>query len=956
MPGAQELQLRRAGIFLFLILLLIGPAGAREPSGARERVLVIGCEADYPPFSFTDDAGETVGFSIDLTRAIAELMGFRVELRVAPWREIRSRLEAGEIDAVAGMFFSSQRDQKVDFSQPFAEIHQSIFYRSGEPAASNISDLTGKSIIVMRDDIMDDHLSAEGFSASLIRTDTLAEALTLFFAGQGDYLAGARLPVLHYLKEHAVRGIEAGGDLYHETEYCFAVPEGRRELLTTFIEGLSILKQRGEYRKLYDRWIGPLEPRAIDMLDALRYASYVVGPLLLVAAAALMWVRLMRRQVARRTAELSAEIRRRDTAEARLAQINRVLEAVSRVNQLIVRESERSSMMRRICGTLTETRGYYNAWIALFDKDGSFSDFFESGLGEGSRPMRELLESGDLPDCGRYAMDRDSAYSMMRPSESCRHCPLAGSYEDRCAYSVPLRYLGRSFGFLTVSLPSLFFGDKDEEELLNALGEDVAYALHSLELREEREEMARRLLQADKIVRNSRIVLFRWELSSGWPVSYVSENVSRFGYCAADFLDGSVLYGDIVHPQDRIRVSEEVEQAVREKKESFTQEYRLVDPQGRTFWVEDRTRIILDESGEVLAAEGTVIDITEKMEALDELRRRDARLNAIIESAEDMIFLKDSSLSYTHVNSAYLRFIARDRDQLIGLTDEDILGAQSARESRIMDQRVLGGEPCREEYTLHSAGRQRNLETIRVPVRDDSGDIIGICAISRDITDAVRVRRQLEQALDEKSTLLRELYHRTKNTMQVIASMVAMRRFGLEDGSMQDVLQDIEAKIHSMALVHHRLYESENLSRIDLKEYILELTELVRNTFEDETKGIRFRYNLESVESLVDVAVPLGLVVNELLVNAVRHAFPEGSAGWIEIGLQNLAGEGVLLTLSDNGVGLPEDFDPLSQKTLGLTLVYSIVETQLNGRMEYIRGKGTRWELRLGPVAYEERV
>ena len=956
MPCAKELQFKRAGIHLFLILLLIAPAFARDLSDTEKTVLVIGCETDYPPFSFTGDTGETVGFSIDLTRAIAEVMGFKAELRVAPWIEIRSQLEAGEIDAAAGMFFSSERDLKVDFSQPFAEIHQTLFNRSGGPAASTLSDLKGKSIIVMRGDIMDDHLSAEGFSAGLIRTDSLAQALTLFSDGRGDYLAGARLPILYYLKEQGIQGIEAGGDLYHETEYCFAVPEGRRELLTAFIEGLSILKQRGEYRKLYDRWIGPLEPRAIEMPDALRYASYVVGPLLLVAAAALLWVQLMRRQVALRTAELRAEIQRRDTAEARLAQINRVLEAVGRVNQLIVRESERSSMMRRICGTLTETRSYYNAWIALFDQNGSFSDFFESGLGESSLPMIKLLESGDLPDCGRHAMERESAYSVMSPSESCLQCPLAGSYKDRCAYSVPLMYMGRFFGFLTVSLPSLFFGDKVEEELLDALGEDIAYALHSLDVRDEREEMARRLLKADKIVRNSRIVLFRWELSRGWPVSYVSENVSRFGYRAGDFLDGSVLYGDIVHPMDRMRVSREVEQAVREKREGFTQEYRLVDPQGRIYWVEDRTRTILNESGEVIAAEGTVIDITEKKEALDELQRRDARLNAIIESAEDMIFLKDRNLFYTHANSAYLQFMGRDRDQLIGLTDEDLFDLQDARDSRRIESKVLEGEPCREENIRDSAGRQRNLETIRVPVRDDAGEIIGICGISRDITDAVMVRRQLERALNEKSTLLRELYHRTKNTMQVIASMVAMRRLGLEDVNMQDILQDIEAKIHSMALVHHRLYESENLSRIDLKEYILELTELVRSTFDDETKGIRFRYNLESVDSLVDVAVPLGLVVNELLVNAVRHAFPKGETGWIEIGLRNIQGEGILLTLSDNGVGLPKDFDPLSSKTLGLALVYSIVETQLNGHMEYTRDEGTRWELRLGPVAYEERV
>jgi PAS domain S-box-containing protein len=354
--------------------------------------------------------------------------------------------------------------------------------------------------------------------------------------------------------------------------------------------------------------------------------------------------------------------------------------------------------------------------------------------------------------------------------------------------------------------------------------------------------------------------------------------------------------------------------------------------------------------------DGIVFDITERQIAQAEQRRQDARLRAIIESAEDMIHLKNRRLEYTHVNSAFAAFMRRSQERLIGISDMELLPAREAELSLQGDRLVLAGNSHRGEISLLVEGQERRIETIKVPVRDDTGEVIAICAISRDISEAVRIRSDLESALEEKNVLLRELYHRTKNNMQVIASMVALRRFGIEDENQQAVLQEIEGKIHSMALVHKRLYQTRDLSRLDIKVYIEELAELIHARFENRTKNIRFRFDLEPAQGLIDTAVPLGLVLNELLVNSIKHAFPGRESGEILISMRTAETGGIELNVRDNGIGLPEGFNPAEAGTLGLQTVYSIVEGQLNGSVEYESVEGTEWRLKLGSVDYRERV
>ncbi|MCD4690383.1 transporter substrate-binding domain-containing protein, partial [bacterium] len=142
----------------------------------QETPLIIGAEIGYPPYSFLDKNGEATGYDVELTRAIAQVMDLNIEIRIRPWGEIRQALELGEIDAVMGMFYSTERDELVDFSPPYAILHNAIFVRSGAPAIHTEDDLRGRDIIVVRKDIMHDYVLTNNLSDAPILVDTQADA------------------------------------------------------------------------------------------------------------------------------------------------------------------------------------------------------------------------------------------------------------------------------------------------------------------------------------------------------------------------------------------------------------------------------------------------------------------------------------------------------------------------------------------------------------------------------------------------------------------------------------------------------------------------------------------------------------------------------------------------------------------------------------------------------------
>ena len=268
------------------------------------QTVFIGTELDYPPYSFLGDDGKPTGYNVDLIRAVARVMHLDVDLKIAPWGEIRKALESGEIDAVAGMYFSLARDEIVDFTPSFAAIYHTAFVHDGSPTIESEADLRGLDIIVMQGDIMHDYVVAQGLCAQPVTVATPADALELLAEGNHDCALIAELPGLYWLKKLELSEIKMAPPQLHCAFSCFAVAGGNTELKNVLANGLAVVASTGEGQEIYDYWLGSLKPQGVLSPAAAKYVVLLVVLILSLLCFLLVRWLILRKQVAVRTEDL----------------------------------------------------------------------------------------------------------------------------------------------------------------------------------------------------------------------------------------------------------------------------------------------------------------------------------------------------------------------------------------------------------------------------------------------------------------------------------------------------------------------------------------------------------------------------------------------------------------------------------------------------------------------------
>jgi PAS domain S-box-containing protein len=243
-----------------------------------------------------------------------------------------------------------------------------------------------------------------------------------------------------------------------------------------------------------------------------------------------------------------------------------------------------------------------------------------------------------------------------------------------------------------------------------------------------------------------------------------------------------------------------------------------------------------------------------------------------------------------------------------------------------------------------------------------SGHAVGIAGATYliisgfEITSRKQMEDNLQRALKEKDVLLQELYHRTKNNMQVISSYLAMQALNLDDEHLQSIFSEMENRIRAMALVHEKLYKSKDLTNINLRNYLIDLTNLIFNSFHSTSDKVTLTFEIESVSVTMDVAIPIGLVVTELLTNSLKYAFPDGRTGNILIRVQKLDHGELELDINDNGVGVPNGIDFTHKSSIGIPTVLSIVRKQLRGSVVFDTSAGFNSKVILQSDLYSQRV
>jgi PAS domain S-box-containing protein len=348
----------------------------------------------------------------------------------------------------------------------------------------------------------------------------------------------------------------------------------------------------------------------------------------------------------------------------------------------------------------------------------------------------------------------------------------------------------------------------------------------------------------------------------------------------------------------------------------------------------------------------------ERLEQQQALAREQARLASVLEATSDFVGFSDVAGRMLYVNPAGRRIVGLDPDADVrGLRARDLLVGWAADKVEQEGQpfALANGLWSGETAFRGAEGREIPMSQVITAHRAPDGSVQFLSTIARDISHAKRAEAQVKASLREKDVLLKEVHHRVKNNLQIISSLLNLQSRHVRDPLMVQVLEDSKNRIRSMALVHERLYQSASLARIDVAEYMRSLAANLVGSYGLEPARVHLLVEVEPAELGIDTAVPCGLIANELVSNALKHAFPKDREGTIIVELRT-QGEGQWrLRVSDNGVGWPEGLDFRATTTLGMQLVVTLTD-QLGGTVERIEGRGTTFDVAFSEVRYKPRV
>ena len=227
--------------------------------------------------------------------------------------------------------------------------------------------------------------------------------------------------------------------------------------------------------------------------------------------------------------------------------------------------------------------------------------------------------------------------------------------------------------------------------------------------------------------------------------------------------------------------------------------------------------------------------------------------------------------------------------------------------------------------------------------------------LNRQILEKEKADAQVRKSLQEKELLLKEIHHRVKNNLLVVSNLLDFQTDYINDPVIVKMFENSQNRIHSMALIHEQLYNSPDLKQLNLSNYVIALLDKLSDSYETNRNGIEFLTDIDQVYLNIETAHPCGLIINELIANALEHGFHEREHGNIWVSLKKGDREQIILTISDDGMGFPEDLDFRETESLGLQLVCTLTE-QLEGEIKLDRSQGTSFEIRFSELDYDDRV
>ena len=477
--------------------------------------------------------------------------------------------------------------------------------------------------------------------------------------------------------------------------------------------------------------------------------------------------------------------------------------------------------------------------------------------------------------------------------------------------------------------------EKEKEEIFKLYSERLVKKLEKkmLEL-EASEEKYRNLCE------NVNDVVFSLDKEGRFTAA--NSRTELFGYMSEDLIGKH--FTEILTPKSKI-IGQEHFRKAREAKINARSQYEveIVNKDGSVS-VGELSNSSVFEGEKFKGRFGILRDITQRKEAEKSLAESEEKFRSIVDTSPNGITTTDldGKINYACQRTLDLHGYERS-EELLGESAFKLMAPEEkdrAREN--LEKTIKKGIMLDIEYLfLKKDGSRFYGELSSSLLKDSDGNPKGFMAITKDITQRKKDEEQIRKDLETRNVLLKEIHHRVKNNMQIIVSLLRLQSQFHEEEHTKKVFKDTQSRIQSMAIIHDALYKSQDLARIDMRDYVQRFATHILHLYEIDPNRIELKINTDKIFIDITTGVPCGLIINELVSNAVKHAFPGNRRGVIEIKLYKTKIGKITISVKDNGIGLPDEIDFKKPKTMGLQLINDLSK-QLGGTLRVYTKKGLR--------------
>lgn len=533
-----------------------------------------------------------------------------------------------------------------------------------------------------------------------------------------------------------------------------------------------------------------------------------------------------------------------------------------------------------------------------------------------------------------YTSIRDLPPGMRNPLEKEGLCTLA---------VIPVMYENQSIAALNLASHSSCDISRETRNILESMAAHIGGAIVRLETENALKESEERYRTISSITSDIAYA-FQVEANGTLTTRWVAGAYERITGFTMEELDAAGGWFHLVHHDDRPLVKAHIQTQLTGQPD--TVEFRIITKNGDIHWLRDYASPVWDRARKrVTMTIGAAQDITEQKQAEIALQKSEEKFRSLAEESPNMIFINNFH-KLVYVNKKCTEIMGYTRDKyysdnfdffgIIAPEYRDIMKTNFGRHKR-------GEEIGSVEYVIVTR-EGRHIDAILTTRLIDYEGSPAILGIITDITGQKQAERQIQKDLEEKNILLKEIYHRVKNNLSVISSLLHLQAGQIRTKQQAvDAFKESRDRIYAMALVHEKLYNSGNLSQIDMRAYLEAMTRELSNAY-GFGKSITIHINVKNVYLNIHTAIPCGLILNEIVTNAFKHAFPEERHGRIDIKFYSRSHGIYHLIVRDNGIGLPENIDIRLSSSMGLKLVW-ILTQQLEGDLGVIRKNGTQFEI-----------